>query len=83
MSGIFKIPLVLSAEPEGGFTVTSPVLPERVTEGNSLEDAVENVRDALQAVIEIYEDLGKSFPENLRVDPRDAPISFEGVVASP
>ncbi len=83
MSGIFKIPLVLSAEPEGGFTVTSPVLPELVTEGNSLEDAVENVRDALQAVIEIYEDLGKSFPENLRVDPRDAPISFEGVVASP
>jgi antitoxin HicB len=66
MGEVFKVPLVLTAQPEGGYTVTSPVLPELVTEGDTLEEAVGNVRDALQAVIEIYEDLGKPFPGNIR-----------------
>ncbi|MCZ6491053.1 MAG: type II toxin-antitoxin system HicB family antitoxin, partial [Acidobacteria bacterium] len=57
MAEIFKVPLVLTAQPEGGYTVTSPALPELVTEGDTLEEAVNNVRDALAAVIEIYEDL--------------------------
>ncbi len=83
MPEIFKVPLVLSAQPEGGYTVTSPVLPELVTEGDTLEEAVNNVRDALAAVIEVYEDLGRPFPANLRQDPRDAPIWFEGVVTRP
>lgn len=58
----YKIPLILTPQPEGGWTVTSPLLPELVTEGDSLEEALENVKDALSAVIEIYEDLGKPLP---------------------
>jgi antitoxin HicB len=81
MGEVFKVPLVLTAQPEGGYTVTSPVLPELVTEGDTLEEAVGNVRDALQAVIEIYEDLGKPFPGNIRQDPQNAPIWFESVIA--
>jgi predicted RNase H-like HicB family nuclease len=46
----YKIPLVLSPQPEGGFTVTSPLLPELVTEGDTAEEAMDNVRDALAAV---------------------------------
>ncbi len=65
MAEIFKVPLVLTAQPEGGYTVTSPVLSELVTEGDTLEEAVHNVQDALAAVIETYEDLGKQLPANL------------------
>jgi len=54
----FKIPLVLTPQPEGGYTVTSPLLPELVTEGDSIDDALTNVKDALAAVIEGYADLG-------------------------
>ena len=54
----YKIPLLLSPQPDGGFTVTSPALPELVTEGETAEEALENVKDALAAVVEIYEDLG-------------------------
>ena len=43
----YKIPLLLTPQPEGGYTVTSPLLPELVTEGNSLDEALENVKDAL------------------------------------
>ena len=83
MAEVFKVPLVLAPQPEGGFTVTSPVLPELVTEGDTLEEAVNNVRDALAAVIEAYEDLGRPLPPNLRQEAGDAPIWFEGVVTRP
>ena len=56
----YKIPLVLTPQPEGGYTVTSPLLQELVTEGDSLDEALENVKDALAAVIEIYQDFGRS-----------------------
>ncbi len=83
MAEIYKVPLVLAPQPEGGYTVTSPVLPELVTEGDTLEEAVANVQDALEAVIEVYEDLKKPFPANIRQDPQEAPIWFESVVARP
>ncbi|OFV95832.1 MAG: toxin-antitoxin system, antitoxin component, HicB family protein [Acidobacteria bacterium RIFCSPLOWO2_02_FULL_60_20] len=62
MADVFKVPLVLRPQPEGGYTVTSSLLPELVTEGDTLEEAVSNVQDALAAVLELYEDLGKPLP---------------------
>ena len=66
MSQVFKIPLLLTVQPEGGYTVTSPVLPELLTEGDSLEEVMKNVQDALQATLELYQDQNKTFPANLR-----------------
>ena len=57
----YKIPLVLSPQPEGGYTVAIPVLPELVTEGEYFSEAIKNVQDALVAVLEIYQDSGKEF----------------------
>jgi antitoxin HicB len=59
---IRRLPLVFTPQPEGGFTVTSPVLPELITEGETLDDAFANVRDALSAVIELYAEEGRSLP---------------------
>jgi len=81
MPQLYKVPLVLSPQPEGGYTVTSPVLPELVTEGDSLEEVLENVPDALRAALEIYEDLGRPLPANLRQVPHADPIWFEHLVA--
>lgn len=58
-----KVPLLLTPQAEGGYTVTSPLLPELVTEGDSIAEALENVKDALAAVIEIYQDQGRSLPQ--------------------
>ncbi|MYA70292.1 type II toxin-antitoxin system HicB family antitoxin [Candidatus Poribacteria bacterium] len=63
----YKIPLLLTPQPEGGYTVTSPLLPEFVTEGDSLNEALENIQDALAAVIELYQDMGRSLPENTQI----------------
>ena len=59
---LYKVPLLLTPQPAGGFTVTSPLLPELVTEGDTVDEALANVRDALAAVIEIYHDLGRPLP---------------------
>jgi antitoxin HicB len=56
---LYKISLVLTPQPEGGFTVTSPLLPELVTEGDTIAEVHANVQDALQAVVEAYEDFEK------------------------
>jgi antitoxin HicB len=65
-SMLYKVPLILSPQPEGGFTATSPLLPELVTEGDTVEETLANVRDALSAVIELYKDLGRHLPPNLQ-----------------
>lgn len=83
MAQVYKIPLVLVPQQEGGYTVTSPVLPELVTEGDTLEEALEHVRDALKAVIEIYEDLGKPLPVNLHQDSQTDSIWFEHLITNP
>lgn len=56
---IARIPLVLDPQPEGGYTVTSPLLPELITEGETVSEALDNAEDAFAAVMEIYEDSGR------------------------
>ncbi len=77
---LYKIPLVLSPQPEGGFTVTSPLLPELVTEGDTADAALRNVSDALAAVIETYHDLGRPLPPNTQLADTDGQIWLETVV---
>ncbi|MDW8318654.1 MAG: type II toxin-antitoxin system HicB family antitoxin [Anaerolineae bacterium] len=51
---IYKLPLILEHQAEGGYTVTCPLLPEPITEGDTAAEAFENVREALLAVVEAY-----------------------------
>jgi antitoxin HicB len=77
----YKIPVVLTPQPEGGYTVTSPLLPELVTEGDTVEEAMANVQDALAAAIETYQDLGRPFPPNTLVPDATGPLWLETLVA--
>ena len=59
---IARIPLILDPQSEGGYTVTSPLLPELISEGDTVSEALANAEDAFAAVVEIYEDRGHSLP---------------------
>lgn len=78
-----KLPLVFEPQPEGGYTVTSPLLPELITEGDSVDNALENVRDALAAVIEIYRERGKELPSSVVISDFTGPLWAEMVVGVP
>jgi antitoxin HicB len=80
MQAIYKLPLVLDPQPEGGYTVTCPILPELITEGDTIKEAIANASDALAAIIEAYEDLGRSLPAALQQMAVNAPISAETLV---
>lgn len=60
---VYKLPLVLEPQAEGGYVVTCPLLPELVTEGETVQDALANAHDALLAVIEAFADLGRPLPK--------------------
>jgi len=64
--GAYKLPLVFEPQPEGGYTVTCPVLPELITEGDTIAEALANVEDAVAALIEAYEDLQRPQSEALQ-----------------
>ena len=80
---VYKLPLILDPQPEGGYTVTSPRLPELVTEGDTVEDALDNVRDALAAVIEAYREMGRELPPDLVVSDPKSPVQVDTFVAVP
>jgi antitoxin HicB len=80
---LYKLPLVLSPQPEGGYTVTSPLLPELVTEGDTVDEALANVRDAFAAVVEAYHDLGRPLPVNTQLADANSPVWLETLVATP
>ena len=70
-------------QPEGGYTVTSPLLPELITEGDTLSEALANVEDAFGAVVEIYQDRGRPLPSSLYLDDANGPLTVETIVSVP
>ncbi len=80
---LYKVPLVLSPQPEGGYMVTSPLVPELLTEGDTVEEALTNVSDALAAVVELYQDLGRPFLLNAQLPDAKGPVWLETVVDAP
>jgi antitoxin HicB len=78
---LYKLPLVLDPQPEGGYTITCPLLPELITEGDTAEEALGNVRDALAALLDAYRRLGKPIPSALKQNPPDSPLWLESLVA--
>ena len=80
MSKLLKIPLVLEPQKEGGWTVTSPVLPELITEVDDLRQLDQVVRDAINAVIELYKDTNKEFPSGLMADGMKSLVWFESLI---
>lgn len=60
-----RIPLTLEPQPEGGWTVTSPLIPELLTEGDSIEEIRENVQDCFAGLVEMYEDDERPLPPGI------------------
>ena len=79
----YKVPLVLTSQPEGGYTVTSPLLPELISEGDSIPHALENVQDAFAAIVELYEDLGRSLPQDIQILTTNSLVCFDTVLSAP
>jgi len=51
-----KLTVVLEPSDEGGFTVCAPALPGCISEGETREEALANIREAIALYLEPVED---------------------------
>jgi predicted RNase H-like HicB family nuclease len=51
-----KIKIVLEPSEEGGYTVVVPSLPGCISEGDSKEEAIKNIKEAVELYLEPVED---------------------------
>jgi predicted RNase H-like HicB family nuclease len=51
-----KLRIVLEPSDEGGFTALAPSLPGCISEGDTREDALRNIREAIDLYLEPVED---------------------------
>lgn len=63
-SEIMKLKVILEAEEEGGYSVHCPALPGCYSQGDTVEEALVNIREAIQLYIETLKELGKSIPKS-------------------
>jgi antitoxin HicB len=57
-----RYPVRLKAAEEGGYIVTFPDIPEAITQGENVEDALRHAADALETALEFYFDARRPVP---------------------
>jgi len=62
MAQEYRYSVTLRPEPEGGFTVRVPALPEIVTYGKTEDEALANAREAIELVLESRAERGETIP---------------------
>jgi len=55
--------VVIEAEPDGGYSVWVPALPGCASQGEDVEEALVNVREAIQCYIESAKKHGEPVPD--------------------
>jgi antitoxin HicB len=62
-----KLKVILSPEEEGGFSVAVPALPGCYTQGETVEEALANAREAAEAWLEASNDNDSPFAAGVTV----------------
>ena len=65
MAGTVTYTIHLRPEPEGGFTVLVPALPEIVSYGETEEEALRMAEDAIALSLAVRRDEGEPIPEDV------------------
>jgi antitoxin HicB len=68
--------VILEPQPEGGFTVLVPALPEIVTEGDTEEQALAMAEDAIRLVLEGRAARGEEIPDDSSTRIREVKVTL-------
>jgi predicted RNase H-like HicB family nuclease len=63
MEAKVKYKIVLEPQEEGGYTVYVPALPGCVSQGETVEEAMDNVKEAITVYLESFKARGIDLPE--------------------
>ncbi|MCO4294345.1 type II toxin-antitoxin system HicB family antitoxin [Solitalea sp. MAHUQ-68] len=54
--------ILLNKEQEGGYTVTAPTLQGCISYGETIDEAIENIKEAIELYIEALKESGETIP---------------------
>lgn len=78
---MYSIHLNLELDVESGvYTVTSPDVPGLVTEGSTPDEISQNVREALEGLLEVWKELNMPLPPALQKAQSSLPTSIDLLV---
>lgn len=69
--------VIFEPQPEGGYTAYVPALPGCVSEGDTLEEAKEMIKDAIRCYCESLIKDGMPLPKDVDVDPIKEKVQVE------
>ncbi len=60
-----KFTVILEPQEDGGFTVSVPALPGCISEGGNREEALKNIKEAIELYLEVLKEDGKPIPQDI------------------
>ena len=75
MTDKYSFSVILEPQEEGGFAVLVPALPEVVTEGDTEQEALENAKEAIGAIISYRRDNGIPIPSDAHPEIRRVTVA--------
>jgi len=58
----------LEESDEGGYTIQCLELPAAISEGDTKDEALENIKEAIQLVLEVTQEQARSYTEVFKVE---------------
>ena len=75
MAKTVSFSIILEPQPGGGFTVLVPALPEVATEGDTEQEALANVQEAIGAALAYRRDNGLAIPSDAQPEIRRVTVA--------
>ena len=73
----YRVRVALTKEDDGGFSAVCPELPGAVSQGSTIDQALERMEEAVTALLSSYAELGEQVPWKSAGDAELAPESIE------
>ena len=67
MARPLELPVILIPDEDGGFVVECPVIPGCISQGDTREEALANIKDAIELCLENQEAEGWQLPKHVDV----------------
>jgi antitoxin HicB len=75
MAASYSYSVILEPQEGGGFTVLVPALPEVVSEGDTEQEALANVGEAIRAILEYRQEQGMALPSDAHPEIRRVTVA--------
>ncbi len=71
---ILNMPVIIQSDEMGGYVVECPLLEGCYSQGETIDDALTNIREAIELCLDDLEERGESIPDTSKILTSTVPI---------